>query len=156
MSRQANIMNVKSFILVSGANGGSLRGQCFEDLAHTFVAKGLLTSIRALSEEGRLVLPKSSATHAFLPSSEHLSDLAKREGEYLYPSIPNFESVDSFARVKDTLFMFQITVSASHPVKANGLEKVIKQFGEGCTTSNLIFVVPKGTEDTFRTQGYVT
>ena len=52
--------------------------------------------------------------------------------------------------------MFQITVSASHPVKANGLEKVIKQFGEGCTTSNLIFVVPKGTEDTFRTQRYVT
>ena len=71
LSRQANIMNVKSFILVSGANGGSLRGQCFEDLAHTFVAKGLLTSIRALSEEGRPVLPKFSATHAFLLSSEH-------------------------------------------------------------------------------------
>ena len=71
---------------------------------------------------------------------------------HILPRISNLESGDSFFVEDDghdgfRLVVFQITVGQSHPVKANGLGKIVKSFPEEVRKKIkeklLVFVIPK-------------
>lgn len=158
LHRMQQINNVKSFILLSDRKGGSARGDCFEDICHMYIPKQGLDSARSLSGGSQMTLrvPHFTHAHVFVPRLESFRDLAGRSDTYFQPSIRSLEAIDSFAKVGQELYMFQMTVRGSHPVKANGLEKVIEEFGTGCTTFHLVFVVPAGAERQFSEQKYLT
>ena len=71
---------------------------------------------------------------------------------HILPRISNLESGDSFFMVDDghegfRLVVLQITVGKSHPVKANGLNNIVKAFHEEVrekiSEKLLVFVIPK-------------
>lgn len=69
------------------------------------------------------------------------------ESDVLYiPTSKNFESGDAFYLSNNELFVLQITIAETHPVKANGLQKIFDFFRNGGIsnfTCHLVFVVPK-------------
>jgi hypothetical protein len=72
-----------------------------------------------------------------------MSDMLQEDMLYI-PLIGNMESGDAFfleSRSK-TLYVLQITVGASHPVKANGLNTIFDRFAD-VTDCCLVFVTPK-------------
>jgi hypothetical protein len=67
----------------------------------------------------------------------------KLSAETLYhPSAQNFESGDAFYQDHSgALFVFQITVAQTHPVKAAGLDRICGLFN-GVKNCHLVFVTP--------------
>lgn len=70
----------------------------------------------------------------------------------ILPRISNLESGDAFCVIQCgsnsfRLVVFQITVGVSHPVKVNGLLKIVQAFPEGVRNSItdkwLVFIIPK-------------
>jgi hypothetical protein len=68
------------------------------------------------------------------------------EADLLYvPIIGNLESGDAFffQSSTNTLYVLQITVSETHPVKAHGLNVIFERFGNMVVSCCLVFVTPK-------------
>ena len=65
----------------------------------------------------------------------------------ILPRISNLESGDAFCVIQCGSNSFQITVGVSHPVKVNGLLKIVQAFPEGVRNNIadkwLVFVIPK-------------
>jgi hypothetical protein len=59
------------------------------------------------------------------------------------PKIPNFESVDCFFIHQDELWLVQITIAREHPVKFNGLKKIVEALNWKKKEVRLVFGVAK-------------
>mmetsp|Transcript_28557 Transcript_28557/g.48271 ORF Transcript_28557/g.48271 Transcript_28557/m.48271 type:complete len:131 (-) Transcript_28557:142-534(-) len=82
------------------------------------------------------------------------------EADILYvPIIGNLESGDAFFLQSDTntLYVLQITVGETHPVKANGLNVIFERFSNIIVNNcYLVFVTPKNGQLLRRPQTIVT
>ena len=140
--------------VATSAYGAVSAGHLFEKVclwlkpleSQQFTAAALLG--RAGSEE--FIVPSS---RELLPHDWKRASLLRPNIHYL-PRISNLESGDSFYLTETSvvgeylLVVIQITISAEHKVKANGLSEVVKAFQDSSSMCNitqkaLVFVVPK-------------
>lgn len=73
---------------------------------------------------------------------------------YACPSGSNFGAVDSFARIGDVLYGFQMTVSLEHPIKQRLLKEILGTLKPD--KLSLVFVVPDDSFDGFSRQSYLS
>ena len=124
----------------------SLRGWIVETIVHIELPKGGTYHIRKLADHDNKEEPRN------LPKMKHTVfnkldevDLSHLHClEYLRPKSKTFEAADAICLPNS---IFQVTVSTSHPIKANGLKKIIKELKKHIdwtpdTRVNYYFVVP--------------
>ncbi|CAH1770026.1 5726_t:CDS:2, partial [Entrophospora sp. SA101] len=85
----------------------------------------------------------------------------EHQGFYCYPSIHSFESIDALipGTKSSSHRLFQMTVSNSHPIKQDGINKVIKYLNElqnETKEAELYFAVPGEIYLTFNKQKFQT
>lgn len=73
---------------------------------------------------------------------------------YACPAGPNFGAVDSFARIGNVLYGFQMTVSLEHPVKQRLLIDILDALKPAKML--LVFVVPDDCFAAFQVQPYLS
>jgi len=138
----------------------SVRGKLFEEVAHRLLCTGSTFQVRRLADgvaRDQVIPALTTTVFSTLDAlSPHAGQAAALVDNVTYgrPRGPNFESVDSLAVIGGEVFAFQMTVSLSHPVKQQGLVNVAKTLG--CTTMNLVFVVPDDIFVKFAAQPYHT
>jgi hypothetical protein len=126
-----------------GAYGGSFAGYHFENIClHALPIAQTVQKIFSLNGLG--IQPRELS----IPTAQHVNfkiEQIEPLPNVLYvPTNKNFESGDGFYFNEGELFVFQITVGASHPVKAHGLDDICALFLNHRAIQNchLIFVVP--------------
>ena len=73
----------------------------------------------------------------------------RQQSCYLKPTVKNFVAIDG---IMPPASGFQMTVSVVHPVKIEGLKKILTELS--CKNFNLYFVVPKDVFDDYQLQPY--
>jgi len=132
----------------------SLRGQLFESYAHEILQHGGKFQIRDLQQ------PNNPPQEISLtPTSEVLirsvNDLPSLQpNNYGRPIARTWTSIDSLIWIPSSsqCYLFQITVSPSHPVKLKGLNDVSNKLNN--TSTFLFFAVPPDIFQTFKYQSY--
>jgi hypothetical protein len=131
---------------------GTLRGNLWEGLCHSRIAKGGRFRVRDLaasadSQVEELTLAPCPSTVMF----DSLGQVTTAEaGTYCRPRSRRFPAVDS---LKQPNMIFQITVAQKHPINRSGLEQAV-----GCLRSqtvDLFFVVPESNFLAFQKQRLV-
>jgi hypothetical protein len=132
-------------------NANSLLGHFFEPYAHEKIAAGELTGCVQLltGDETRttrgptLAKIGSGSVELFDWSTTIRQGRVFRKGQYYRPKQHMPESINALARVGDRLLLFQISVSEQHPVKVEGLERMLAlDLAKGCRSVHLVFVLP--------------
>lgn len=128
-----------------GSGGGTLAGFQFENIC----LRGVPISGKQLEMQS---LSTASAPSVWINVPE-MSTLGRNwksnalQVDVLYvPIIGNLESGDAFflQSSTNTLYVLQITVGETHPVKANGLNAIFERFSNVCVRDCcLVFVTPK-------------
>jgi hypothetical protein len=127
----------------TGAYGGSFAGYHFENIC-LHALPFAQTVQRIVSVNDSTIQPRELS----IPTAQHVNFKIQIEPlpNVLYvPTKKNFESGDAFYFNEGELFVFQITVGASHPVKAHGLDNICALFHRNhpaIQNCHLIFVVP--------------
>jgi hypothetical protein len=142
---QAVLANLREMVLFSESlsPAATLRGWLFEAYAHEQLANAKVPVLHLLplTADQAVAFPHFTVPKPrVFPNGTSLSTLAA--GVYHRPAKRNLESVDGFAKVGTTLYLFQMTVAQSHPVKGQGLLDIINTFGQDCTQTHLVFVLP--------------
>ena len=117
-----------------------------------------LTPIDGMKLKATSLLRTDYSIEITLPAKESIlqygwADKADLEVDILYkPVIGNLESGDAFCMIvgedrKPVLIVLQITVGMKHPVKTNGLKRILHAFPhtlqESLTKKMLLFITPK-------------
>jgi hypothetical protein len=128
----------------TGAYGGSFAGYHFENIClHALPIAQTVQKIFSLN--GSTIQPRELSIPTVQYVEFRIQQLEPLPNVLYVPTKKNFESGDAFYFDAGELFVFQITVGASHPVKAHGLDTICALFQpperviENC---HLIFVVP--------------
>ena len=120
-----------------------VRGVMFENLSHDRFSKGGTYELKALDDCVSNITVQLSA------------------GAYEPAMKPGCESVDGVAVENDVVYLFQMTVSDTHPVNANGILERLKQldrfdrFIQGNQKVCLVFVRPTDSRE-YKRQSIVT
>ena len=141
------------------SEAASLRGWILERIVHDKLPKGGTYHVRKLSDnkEEERKLPEMNLTVFDKLEEVDLSNLPSLQ--YLRPKSKIFEAADALCLPNG---IFQVTVSTSHPIKANCLKKLIKELKKhkdwtSDTRVNYYFVVPPNVYESFnREQDYHT
>ena len=153
--------DMKAFVKCEtlGSATSSLRGWLLEPIVHTYLPKGKPYMVRKLSDGSQTVKSFPKCTEIVFDSKVDDLELPSTSSVYLRPESKTFESADALCPPD---CIFQITVSARHSIKANGLKKILKKFEEhedwkSSTRINYYFVVPEDVYKSFiHEQEYVT
>jgi hypothetical protein len=132
------------------------RGYLFEMLAHQKLYAGGNFAIKNL-KTGAIGTVKLDPSEVYVFSNA--SELKEIDAtKYYRPRVKNYESLDSFKE----LWMFQIGVGPTHPVKIHGIREFLKVRGlfenSKIVSSDpicLIFVVPPERFDSYSAQKFV-
>lgn len=87
----------------------------------------------------------------------NLADLEKNRGRVGHLCVPLYRNFPVVDALKILDWLFQVTVSLDHPVKAHRLAEIIKSLGDDNKQQyRLVFVVPEDQFDSFSLQNYIT
>ncbi|RGB24767.1 hypothetical protein C1646_747677 [Rhizophagus diaphanus] len=126
-------------------------------LAHDVLRKGSKFKIRRLTDDNRM-WPVQELDLQRLEFNRYDDVQEIISGDYNFPKITNFESVDAIAPQRNGIHhLYQITTAGKHDTKVNGLSKLENHLG-GNLPIHLYFVVPDINRifDNFHYQNYVT
>ena len=122
----------------------SLRGWILERIVHDILPRGGTFHVRKLSDnkEEEREFPPMNCTVFNTLEKAGIASLPSLE--YLRPKSKTFEAACALCPPNS---VFQVTVSKSHPIKVNGLKKILKEFQKHKdwthdTHVNFYFVVP--------------
>ena len=122
----------------------SLRGWILERIVHDILPGGGTFRVRKLSDnkEEEREFPQMNCT--VFSALEKVGIASLPSLQYLRPKSKTFEAADALCPPNS---IFQVTVSKSHPIKANGLKKILEELQKHkdwtCDTRvNFYFVVP--------------
>ena len=139
---------------------GALAGTTFEEIIHWVLRNGCKHfSVRSLSNKDEAQChedrgPSFPKTRSSVLHFTNLRAVGKPlQGVYYRPLNRNQSSADSFMIFQQDLSIFQTTISARHPVKAKGLQDIIR-FANVEGKVFLIFVVPQKNYKGFSKQKY--
>jgi len=104
-----------------------MRGVIFEVYAHNVLQKKGTWKVRSLSSNETL---EFSFDNRELEQFDSLDKLVLKENVYYRPNVKHFGALDSLERKGDMIYLFQMTVAAKHPVKADVLEDHITKLTE--------------------------
>lgn len=137
----------------------SMRGQVFEAYAHRILAAGGDFKVRNLSDGLESVLHLEKSTVQYFWGMDDLpATLDKFQAEYLIPRQGTFPAVDALSQ--QPLMLLQMTVSPSHDVSINGLDKLVSCLDARMAAVprvnvyDLVFVVPAELYDGFSLQEF--
>lgn len=137
--------------LIRHDNDASLRGRLFElYVIHIFRKGGYSFKYRSLQKPFKEdifnidILPN---IQEFEKSSELSEHSAYNTKDLFIPTIPNFPCLDLFL----SPYMFQVTVSPTHPIKQGRLVEIVKNLlKEKEEDLHLCFVVPENIYDNYK------
>ena len=84
------------------------------------------------------------------PESPRIHKMTLLQGSYI-PTKTGCESEDGIAEIDDVVYLFQVTVSRTHPVNAHGIlerlreRECLERFQAGTQKVYLVFVLPSGS-----------
>jgi hypothetical protein len=155
LAKSSDVFNVG---VANSAYGAVSAGHLFEKVclwlkpleSQQFTAAALGRAGSDCGEKEEFLVPSS---RELLPHDWKRASLLRPNIHYL-PRISNLESCDSFYLTETSvvgeylLVVFQITVAATHEVKANGLSEVVKAFQDSSsmckiTQKALVVLIPK-------------
>ena len=129
---------------------GTLAGNCLEHFFHDFIPSGCkkykLKCLRAdSSNSSGAHMPRFPKTECSTFTYVTLEEIGGFQwGVYYKPKHPNQASFDSFMIIGSDLVIFQITFSRKHPIKIQGLAKLLARVRVyQIRNSFLVFVVPE-------------
>jgi hypothetical protein len=130
-----------------GAYGGSFAGDLFHNIClHALPIAQTVQQIISLNDSTIQPRELSIPTVQYVDTSISIQQLEPLPNVlYVLLTKTNIESGDAFYFDESELFVFQITVGASHPVNAHGLDNICALFqtaGRVIENCHLIFVVP--------------
>jgi hypothetical protein len=136
---------------------GGIRGHLFESWSHNALRNGGRWPVRRLTESAKNSAPPSLEFGLCgLFTFHHFGALSSLpDGSYAAPSYSNLAAVDSLIKDGTRLRLFQMTVSAEHPVSGSGLQQLLAMFPGHCTVE-LYFVLPLEVYEKFGVQPYVS
>jgi hypothetical protein len=159
----ADIYNIRVFsfwrdyLAKSGVRGidASMQGHQFENYFFLYPPKEMI--IYALNKKGssstnvtdndKRTIKIPAATYNFV----NYTDISWTSNVFYVPNRSNFESGDAFfiegTKEESELYILQLTVAKSHPIKAKGLLRIVKFFKDigykidsNCMKMSLVFV----------------
>jgi hypothetical protein len=138
---------------------GSIRGHMFEAFAHRQLSRGGDFKIKSLIDENNFIQTESifpikrKNAKIFYNTSQIIS---LGPDDYGLPITKNYQSIDSLI-IDNNLYLFQMTVSNSHPVQQQQLLNIINYFPGNNKDIYLIFVVPDDIKCNWKyKQSYLT
>ena len=144
---------MKAFVRMGDISpvAASLRGWILEAIVHNELPNGGTFHVRQLfdNKEEQRDFPKMK--HMVFDKLEEANLPHLSSSEYLQPKSKTFEAADAISPPNN---IFQVTVSTSHPIKASGLKKILKEL-QKCkdwtkdTRVNYYFVVPPDVYKSF-------
>ena len=155
-------VELESFLTAASTSStvASLRGLLFEPYVHRLFSKGGNFEYRDLDDENSPDKPHSIRLN-FTDTSvfRQLVDInSVQPNVYYRPSVGNLAAADSCAVVDKTLYIFQVTVSASHDVSNTGLSRLIQTVRDVCSgpldSTVLAFVVPRDQFQHYQRQSF--
>ena len=103
----------------------------------------------------KLKIPKKPAV-SIIKQPEEFKSINLTAGKLLLPGIGKFPCIDLFIGPDK---LFQVTVSAHHPLKYRKLKEMVENIQENPTASKqelqIYFVVPQDIYDDFKRQNYI-
>jgi hypothetical protein len=122
----------------------SLRGWILERIVHDILPNGGTFRVRKLSDNKEEERKFPQMNCKVFSTLEEVGIASLPSSQYLRPKSKTFEAADALCPPNS---VFQVTVSKSHPVKANGLKKILNEFQKHKnwthdTRVNFYFVVP--------------
>ena len=154
---QENFTRMALMRVLNGVSkGASLNGWLFEQFAHeTFQIGGEFTLFSLDSGEPKTLKLEPEVGHYDKFSTPESLEKVFQD-VYLIPDATNFEGLDSFyyCKTDNVMYVFQVTMSVVHDVKANGLVKLLELTGliDDVQGLFLVFVIPKGLGGQFKKQ----
>ena len=141
------------------SEAASLRGWILETIVHIELPKGGTYHVRKLADHDSKEEERNLPTmkHTVFGKLDEVDFFYLPSLIYLQPKSKTFEAADALCSPNS---IFQVTVSTSHPIKANGLRKIINELQKqkGWTSDtrvNYFFVVPPDVYKSFnREQKY--
>jgi hypothetical protein len=161
--RVGMIQNVKQFVSSVShiPQFSSSRGLIFEPLAHRCLPT-FSGSIRNLTDSSEVDFSLDNLSLVTFYNIASVTTIAITAKSYYVPTVPNLAAGDSFTFTNDCINIFQMTVSATHPVKGPRLRDLIKAIRVSLSDSSaqipvrLIFVVPNDFKNEFPLQNFQT
>lgn len=150
VARFENMQRAELLSFMNASQGfapyAAIRGQLFEGFAHRILKAGGSFDLRSLETH-------AVTKYTIEPLSEKtiscIDDItALKPGQYGQPLSKVFETADAIAGPN---IVFQMTISTSHPIKNNGLEKIWEALQKP-QTLYFVFVVPDANFETFQKQ----
>jgi hypothetical protein len=155
-------VELESFLTAASTNStvAALRGLLFEPYVHRLFSKGGNFGYRVLDEsspdEPHSISFNFTDTSVFRQLVNINSVLPN---VYYRPSVSNLAAADSFAVVDKTLYIFRVTVSASHDVSNIGFSELIQSVKAAYTgmlnSTVLAFVVPRDHFQQYQRQSFM-
>ncbi|CAG8435989.1 4252_t:CDS:1 [Funneliformis mosseae] len=151
MNKLRNELNAS----LSDGISNPLLGSTFEQFSHRILRNGGNFRVRLLDHASTT----STSFYIQMPRQDEklmFSTIdAIENNKYYQPLNQNFESIDAIV-APDKLF--QITIAKNHPIKLNGLKKLIDKLGgkSGIGDIYFYFVLPKNLYMNYRTQPFHT
>ena len=127
----------KKFLLMSDSGGyyAALQGYYFEDIFYREYPAEM--NLNALNKKGssRAKIISNVTNTIKTPTDKYMYPydfMNWTSNVFYFPISELFESADAFfiqgTKEQSKLFIFQLTVGSTHPVKANGLLRIVKHF----------------------------
>jgi hypothetical protein len=148
--------------LMSWLHGNSkaavLFGWLFEAIVHKKLLAGGSFVLRQLDDATGDSLELRPTDSSVAPFKSNFSSDSVIMNAYRIPESSSQPSIDSYILAEAGLWMFQITIQHTHPIKSSGLIDLLKQLElldsvkEDPTFVKIIFVVPQDVGSNFKTQ----
>ena len=123
------------------------RGMFYEGLVHKVLKNGGTFTARNLETEEE---EQVTLAHYEVSRFGYLTDINMNDPRYYIPASSNFPAVDSITPDG----FFQVTIAATHPIKAHRLEELMVKLG-GASPTNFYFVVPSSAYTDLKKQRFL-
>jgi hypothetical protein len=124
--------------------------------------KGSNSQPSALLTVDKVPSRKDPLHYYFGPPEQMKKLIEDHEGQLVVPLKSNYASIDALLRRGKTIWLIQITLSESHPIKVAGLDEVLKGIPDDCLPSDtnkaklVVITLSEGQDRSFGSANLVT